>query len=258
MNFMERMLPNIGQGARRGDKKYDFFKVPALEPAYMFKVTVYYSYRSTRRRWSGQAFIQRETAEVYELTRRTIRQCARTYSVFNPAGAEDAANAALAKALADAAHPAGRVSLDWTARAEVWLPEEVAEMVRKALRDEYMVQARARVSRLVLDKTNDLRVRWDGFLNEAAMSRNAQHAVRLAEDPREVALVLEDVLRERREGAEQLMSLINKIIDAQKAADVFDLVVKSETVLRKTLERMGIALPEADAGTLLEPLETDG
>jgi hypothetical protein len=100
------------------------------------------------------------------------------------------------------------------------------------------------------------RRRWDQFLNEAAESANAQHAVRLAEDPSNLAQALEDVLEGRKKGATELLTLIHKIIEAQQSADILDLVVKSETVLRETLKMMGIPVPDAE-GTLLAPLEGD-
>ncbi len=108
-----------------------------------------------------------------------------------------------------------------------------------------------------MTETEGLRDGWDRFLDDAAKSKNAQHAVQLAENPHNIAEVLEEVLKDRRKGAEDLVSLINKIVEVQRSADILDLVVRSETVLRKTLEMMGIQLPAMDADALLAPLEGD-
>jgi hypothetical protein len=43
----------------------------------------------------------------------------------------------------------------------------------------------------------------------------------------------------------------------QRSADIFELVVRSDTVLRKTLEMMGIELPETEGDALMASLADD-
>jgi hypothetical protein len=42
------------------------------------------------------------------------------------------------------------------------------------------------------------------------------------------------VLQDRRKGAEKLLTLIDKIVEAHRSVDILDLVINSEPVLRKT------------------------
>ncbi len=179
----------------------------------------------------------------------------REHSIFHPDKAERAVNKRLAEELEKAKRADRAIRTSWTVRAELSLPDEVVALMRKTAEEEYRIHAKAQTAELLISRTGQLREGWDQFLNDAAMSKNAQHAVRLAENPSDVAKVLEDVLKDRRQGAEDLLSLISKIVDAQRSADILDLVVKSETVLRQTLKMMGIPLPDADEGMLLEPLE---
>lgn len=256
MWLMKGQLSTIGPNGVISGEGPGFLTAPAREPAYDFEVTVYCSWQPVRRRWSSHWPPDREElAQVYEIIRGTVRLSSRDFSIFEPAKAERAINTRLAEELGNAERSGRPISPGWTARAELGLPDEVLALMRKTLDEEYGIRAKAKSTTLLMSKTGELREGWDQFLNDAAGSRNAQHAVRLAENPSNVAQVLEEVLKDRRKGAEDLLTLINKIVEAQRSADILDLVVKSETVLRETLKMMGIPLPETEEGTLLEPLE---
>jgi hypothetical protein len=235
-----------------------FLAAPSLEPAYDFRVTVYCSRQPTRRRRSCRwPVLKDEIAQVCEIVRGTIRLSTRKFSIFDPAAAEQAVNHDLAEALAEAGCSRGPVSPGWIASAELAPPEEALKLMRETMEKEYRIRTKANADNLLITKVSELREGWEQFLNEAATSRNAQHAVRLAENPDDIAKVLEDVLKDRRKGAEELLILIDKIVDAQRSVDILDLVVMSESVLRKTLEMIGIPLPEAVEGALLEPLDSE-
>jgi hypothetical protein len=239
----------------------DFFAVPALDPAYDFKVVVYCTRQPARRyrgyRTSRLLAEEEELRSVSEIIRDTLRQTGRKFSIFDPGAAEQAMNELLAGRLEEAGRADRTITGRWLARAEVTVPDEVLTLMRKALDEEYEIQTRARTTTLRMAETDKLRLGWECFLDDAAKSRNAQHAVRLAENPRNIAQVLEEVLNDRRSGAENLLTLIDKIIEVEQSADILDLVVSSETVLRKTLEMMGIQLPEVAADSLLAPLDGD-
>jgi hypothetical protein len=68
---------------------------------------------------------------------------------------------------------------------------------------------------------------------------------------------LEEVLNGRRERAEELITLLGKIVEVQRSVDIFELVARSDTVLRKTLEMMGIELPGMEGDALLASLADD-
>lgn len=238
------------------DRDPGFFTAPSLEPAYDFQVVVY-CWRQPARRHRSQRWpvVNDEFSHACEIIRGTVRRSTRKFSIFDPANAEQAVNSELARTLDAAAGSGGPISPGWRARAELTPAEEALSLMRDTTKGEYKIQSKARADDLLMTKVSELRERWEKFLDDAATSKNAQHAVRLAEKPDNIAKVLEDALKDRRKDAHDLLSLIDKIVEAQRSADILDLVVKSESVLRTTLEVMGIPVPEAVEGTLLEPLE---
>jgi hypothetical protein len=198
-----------------------------------------------------------ELHNVSEIIRDTIRQTARKFSIVQPGEAEQAINERLVRRLDGAERNDRAIISRWTARAEVVLPDEVLTLMRNAFNVNYKIRENAKATALRMTETEGLREGWDRFLDDAAKSKNAHHAVRLAENPNNIAEVLKEVLNDRREDAEYLVKLINEIVQVQRSADILDLVVQSETVLRKTLEMMGIELPAMETDALLGPLEGD-
>lgn len=257
MSSIAKQVVNVGPGGIIGGEELEPFPAPAREPAYQFEVTVYCSCQPMRRwrgaRWPAQ---QDELARAYHLIRGTVRQVAVQFSIFEPGAAEREMNERLADMLKDA-HLDRTLSLSWTARAEVALPRDVLRLMRDAVADEYKIQATARVTELRMVKTNELREGWDRFLNEAAQSPNAQHAVHLAEDSADIAETLAKVLEARRAGAKDLLTIIDNILEAHRSADILDLVVRSETVLHHTLKMMGIPIPDLDPDNLLVPVSDE-
>lgn len=258
MNHNEESVTIIGPDGRPGGEEYSFYDAPSREAAYNFKVVVYCFWRPAHRRWSSRWAIEREElARVHEIIRKTVRASTRAFSIFDPAAAEETTNANLVRALDSATQAATLIRTGWTARAEVQIPNEVLAVMRKAWEEEYKIEAKAKAARLVMNTTSELRTGWDKFINEAAGSKNAHHAVRLAEEPKNVAKVLDDVMHDRREDTRKFLTLIDKIVEAHRSADVLDLVVNSQSVLRKTLRLMGIPVGEEEVDTLFEPLDAD-
>jgi hypothetical protein len=239
------------------DKEPEYFTAPALDPAYDSKVVVYCSRQAGRRRRVSWRVDRDEFCEIYEILRDTIRQTARQFPIFEPGAAEQAINAFLVSRFDDAHRNDRILTSRWEARAEVTLPDEVLTLMRNALCEQHQIREQAKATAMRMAKTDELRQGWDRFLDDAAKSQNAEHAVQLAEDPRNIAQVLAEVLNDRRKGAEELVTLIDKIVEVERSTDILDLVVRSETVLRKTLEMMGIQLPVMREDSLLVPLEGD-
>src|SRR5947207_761835 len=120
-----------------------FLIAPACEPAYDFRVTVYCSWLPGRRRWSSPWPADREElARIYEIVRATIRTVTREHSIFRPAEAERAVNARLIEELEKAKHSDQAIRTNWTARAELGLPDEVIALMRKTLDEEYSIRAK--------------------------------------------------------------------------------------------------------------------
>lgn len=232
------------------------FLSPARESAYDFIVTCRSSrtyYR--RRRWERKPDDPSEFYQIVNLTRRTTWFNTRNYTIFEPAAAEIAINSRLAEALGNA-ESEQVIDPGWAVRAELAIPEAVQDLIRGEIKEKFAIEAKARAAAALIDVTGKLRIGWDRFLDSAAASPNSHHAVRLAEDPSNLAQALEAVIKDRKKGASDFLILIDKIIEAQRSADILDLVVKSETVLRETLKMMGIPVPDPE-GTLLAPLEGD-
>jgi hypothetical protein len=232
------------------------FLSPARESAYDFIISCRSSRTYYRRRWwEKKPDNHNEFYQVVNLTRRTAWLNTRNYTIFEPAAAETAINSLLSDALASA-ESEQLINQGWAVRAELAIPTAVRNLIRNELKEKFAIEAKARAAAALIEVTGKLRIGWDQFLDSAAGSPNAHHAVKLAEDPRNLAQVLEAVMKDRKKDANDLLLLINKIIEAQQSADILDLVVKSESVLRETLKMMGIPVPDPE-GTLLAPLEGD-
>jgi hypothetical protein len=236
-----------------GDRP-DSFPSPAAEPAYDFTVEVHYRKTVLGRHRTSLWLDERESGRTSGIVRETARQISREYSILEPGRAEQAINEELDRRLAEG----GRASRPaWSARVEVAAPDEVREMMRRGLQERYQIESRARADELRLDKTELLRRRWAGFLNDAAKNPTAPHALTLAEKPEDFAQVLRAMLDERRNDVGEWLDLVTRIVEAHQSAGVLDLVVESDSVLRKTLEMMGIELPALDPDAPLVPDKGD-
>lgn len=253
-----RQFDAADPGSTQDSAEPEYLTAPALDPAYDFQVAVYCARRNERRGRLSWTFTEkRDLSRLAGIARSTIRQTTKAFSILEPAAAEQAINERLDIRLDDAYRKERMLVCRWEARAEVTLPDEVLDLMRGAFKGEHQIRANARATELRMTKTDELRQQWDRFLDDAARSQNAQHPVRLAENPDDIAGTLEEVLRGRRERAGDLLTLLDKIVEVQRSADILDLVVRSESVLRKTLEMMGIELPEVEGDALLASLSDD-
>jgi hypothetical protein len=250
---------NIPGPDRRGESKEPaYLSVPASDPAYDFKVLLYCSKRSRGGRLIGSSTAEeRDLSRIAEMAAVAIRQTAKNFSICEPAAAEQAINDRLDSLLDESHRIHGVLKWRWEACAEISLPGEVRTLMRNAFEEEHRIRTHAKTTALRMAETDDLRQRWDHFLDEAAKSQNAQHPVRLAENSDDISGVLEEVLNDRRVRAGELITLLAKIVEVQRSADIFELVVRSDTVLRKTLEMMGIELPETEGDALMASLADD-
>lgn len=241
------------ESARSGDRPKPF-PAPAAEPAYDFTVKVFYRPTGAGTRRTTPWMDARERGDMNGIVREAARQISRGYSIFEPGRAEHAINAELDRRLAGtgrAAQPA------WSARVEVTAPDEVRKMMREALQKQYEIDVRSQENERRLDRTNALHRRWVEFLNDAAKNPTAPHALELAEAT-EAARVLRVMLGDRQTDVGEWLNLVARIVEANRNAGVLDLVVESETVLRKTLEMMGIELPALTPDALLLPDREEG
>lgn len=176
-----------------------------------------------------------------------VRATAREFHAHLPQAAEKAIDEALTAAFLAPIHDCDNVVIKCTAQAWVALSEEVLEHQRgvgRKLMEDYsqLDLTRTRVERLGQER--DL---WLQFLEDGEANWRSRHAVQLAEQPVNVANVMGVMERERREAAQRFLDVVNSVVNAQQAVNVFDLVKDSESALRVALQQLGVNLPEPSA-----------
>ncbi|MFC3982657.1 hypothetical protein [Streptosporangium jomthongense] len=230
------------------------FTSPALGEAFDFTVKVHLSWLRNNRRsqWTPDS---EEANHVNGLIRQTIRATTRRHSIFEPDAAETAVNIALDRCLSGVSRTDAKIISRWSARAELELPEEVKEVRRTHLFDMHAIEARAEAAKLRVEKLRETGAVWEDLLSEATGSAFARYAVRLTENPENVADIFEQMLDARREEAEKLFKLVAEIVAAQRTAGIYDLVLATDSALRQAFERLGVPIPLADPDSMFAPLD---
>lgn len=230
------------------------FPSPALGEAFDFAVTVRLSRLPNGRRsqWTAD---QEEISRVGDLVRETVRATTRKHSIFEPAAAEGKVNEALGDRLTEASRTDAAIISRWGGKAELALPEEVKEIRRAHMIHMHEIKAQAEATKLRVEKLRESTAVWEELLSEATESSFARYAIRLTENSDTAADIFEKMLDARREDAQELLTLVSKIVGAQQAAGVYDLVLASDSALRKAFERLGVPLPSVDPDSLFAPLD---
>lgn len=230
------------------------FPSPAHGEAFDFAVTVRLSQLPDGRR-SQPMPDREEIGRVRALVQQTVRVATRKHSIFEPAVAEKAVNEVLDGRLAEASRIDRAIICRWSGRAELELPEEVKEIRRAHLVHMHQIEAQAEATKLRVKKLRESSAAWEQLLSEATRSSFARYAIRLTGDSDATADIFEKMLDARRKDAEELLELVAKIVDAQRAASVYDLVLASDSALRGAFERLGVPLPPANPDSLFAPLD---
>ncbi|MGV9601058.1 hypothetical protein ACWDR1_30790 [Streptosporangium sandarakinum] len=231
------------------------FAAPAHGEAFDFTAAVRLSWRPGGRRglWPDRA----ELDQIDRIVRRTVRATTRGHSVFEVEAAETAVGRALKQRLDDMPRTDPEIVCRWSAHAELALPEEARQVRRDHLNKMYRIEARALETRLRVDKLRENGEVWKTLLREAGTDSFARYAVRLAASAEdgEVAGTVEQMLDQSRKDAEELLLLVAKITEAQRTADVHDIVLASDKALRTAFERLGIPLPQSDPDAMFGSLD---
>ncbi|GAA1007295.1 hypothetical protein Aple_017800 [Acrocarpospora pleiomorpha] len=235
------------------------FTAPSHGDGHRFKVSVWLWRRSTTgslvfRPW--KELREDKDHSIKDYVRDIVRRSLRRHSVFDAAQAEESANVAVETWLANL--PADSVAGRWRAVIEVEVPDEVRKLRCAHESEIYKIRTRAEQIALRVDKLRVSRVICEDFLKEAMESSTARHAVRLTQDLDNVADITDQMLAERREKAEQLFKLFTKIVDAQRHANAFELVLASESALRAAFERLDVPLPPPDPNSPFAFTEESG
>ncbi|MEU9834152.1 hypothetical protein AB0D67_21730 [Streptosporangium sp. NPDC048047] len=145
----------------------------------------------------------------------------------------------------------------WSAHAELALPEDARQVRRDHLSAMYRIEARALETRQRVKKLREGGEVWKDLLREAGTDPLARYAVRLAAgaEDGEIADTVEQMLDQRRKDADDLLLLVAKITEAQRTADVHEIVLASDEALRTAFKRLGIPLPQSDPDAMFGSLD---
>ncbi|MFF3440742.1 hypothetical protein [Streptosporangium sp. NPDC002721] len=226
-------------------------ETPARGDALTFTVTVWCSWCAQPKagRPAGElwAEIDAKRMEVHRRVHDVVRATARGFDAHLPQETEEAIEEALAAAFLTPIHNCDDVVIKCSARAWVALSPQVLEFERGISQQLLESHARLELTRAHVERLGKERDLWLGFLEESGKNWRSRFAVQLAEHPVNVASVMNIMENERREEADRFLTLVQSVVSAQQAVNVFDLVADSESALRLALEQLGVRLPEPSA-----------
>jgi len=237
------------------DYTYEF-STPARDDVFEFVVTaqLHWCAKGERSLPDLSADIAEERDGVHNRLREIARDPGRRHSPFSPAQAEEDINDSIREQFQTTVHACDEVEITCTPSVHVAMSDEVRAKRQELGHSLLKIEANTEVHKLQLKKWAELRDLWLEFLKEKSEEHAVRFAVQLAERPVEIAGAMDRMRAERREDAERLLQIVNSVINAQQTANVYDLVVSSETVLRNTLKMMGLDVP---SDTVFESLADD-
>ncbi|GAA0398043.1 hypothetical protein Acor_34890 [Acrocarpospora corrugata] len=226
------------------------FPAPTKDDAYQFDVVV-------RLQWTGtghcsllalNAEIDRSRERFRWFVNDTVRQIARGFKPYRPEEAEAAVNARLhgVRVVENGIH------LECTAVTRVVPPQAVVQQLQQVWQQRLEREAGHESAVREIGTLIELRTHWRQFLSDGMEDWITPYAVRLA-GHENLAKVTDAMLADRHKAAQELLERINRLVDAQQAANVFDFVQGSDTVLRRTLEMLGLPVPESARGSMFGP-----
>ncbi|WP_327090822.1 hypothetical protein OIE66_09415 [Nonomuraea sp. NBC_01738] len=223
------------------------FETPAKGDGFSFEVTIHCVPKAVpKRRFRSEPVIDREA--VLGQIRAQVRERCRQHSPFTPEEAEREINARLRPSI-----PQG-----WHVRVEVGATEQVRVLQQKAQAEQHAVAALAEVVRSRVTELGNLREHVESFLKVAAESWESRYAIALSQQPDHAAAIVNKMYDERKKEAEQLMNSVQKMVEAHKTADIYDLVIASDGALRQALASLGVAVPPIDSDPLFVPADLRG
>lgn len=223
------------------------FNSPAKSDIYDFSVTLHRTARSLGRR--VRAVFNDEVPEAEAVLQRAfeeIRPVTRQFEITEAGAAELAANQRLAS-VANAMTGSYR----WTVRAEVNICDEVKQLNRDTYRKQHAVQSEVAAKLLHIESTDKIRLKWQEFLTAIEGSNRAVQTIQLAADPEQLSEVIIGLVERREQNAQELLGTVDKIMQSYQAVDMLDFVMSNETVLRRTLELLGLPVPPLQDESML-------
>ncbi|MEV4838635.1 hypothetical protein AB0K05_29320 [Nonomuraea sp. NPDC049486] len=220
---------------------------PAKGDAYNFSVTLFRTATSGGVR--ARAVFNDEVPEVEAVLQRAcqeVRSTTRQFEITAAGAAEQATNDRL-QAISGSTTGVYR----WAVRAEVDVPEEIRQLNRDAYRKQHDIRADAAAALLRIESTDEVRQKWQDFLTAVVGSAQVEHAIKLAVSPDHLPQIIAELVEQRQQGAQQLLGTVDTIMQRYEREDMLNFVVSNETVLRRTLELLGLPVPPLEDDTLL-------
>ncbi|WP_061295803.1 hypothetical protein [Herbidospora cretacea] len=144
------------------------------------------------------------------------------------------------------------VQIDCTAVTRLTPAPPILELRQTAWLARIQKEDEATEMRQTVQTMNELRRLWRDFLHDGLGDWLTPYAVDLAERTAGAGQTTTALLKNRREETERLLRVIREVMDAQQTTDVYEFTVRSETVMRKTLEMMGLPVPDPVAGSIFD------
>ncbi|WP_431916352.1 hypothetical protein [Nonomuraea jabiensis] len=220
---------------------------PAKGDAYDFSVTLLRTATSAGKR--TRALLNDEVPEAEAVLQRAcqeVRSTTRRFEITEAGAAEQAANEKL-RSISGSMTGAYR----WTVRAEVNVPEEIRQLNRDSHRKLHDITSDAAAALLRIKSTDEVRQKWQEFLAAVEGSARVVHAIQLAAAPEQLPQIIAELVEQRQQGAQELLGTVDRIMQSYQAVDMLDFVVSNESVLRSTLELLGLPVPPLEDDTLL-------
>ncbi|MET9239826.1 hypothetical protein [Nonomuraea sp. NPDC003709] len=220
---------------------------PAKGDAYDFSVTLFRTATSGGKRTSALFSDEMPEAEaVLQRACQEVRSTTRRFEITAPGAAEQATNERL-QAISGSMTGVYR----WAVRAEVNVPEEIRQLNRAAHKRQHDIRADADAALLRIKSTDEVRQEWQDFLTTVVGSAQVEHAIKLAVSPEQLPQIIAELVEQRQQGAQQLLGTVDSIMQRYETVDMLNFVVRNETVLRRTLELLGLPVPPLEDDTLL-------
>jgi len=220
---------------------------PAKGDAYDFSVTLFRTASSAGKR--VRALLNDEVPEAEAVLQRAcqeVRPITRRFEITEAGAVEQAANERLGS-ISGALTGVHR----WTIRAEVNVPEEIRLLNRNAHRKQHEIRSGAAAALLEIESKDEIRRKWQEFLAAVEGSARVVHAIQLAVAPEKLPEIIAELDEQRQQGAHDLLGTVDKIMQNYQNVDMLDFVVRNESVLRRTLELLGLPVPPLEDETLL-------
>ncbi|MGW4797278.1 hypothetical protein ACWEPC_33140 [Nonomuraea sp. NPDC004297] len=220
---------------------------PAKGDAYDFSVTLFRTATSAGKQ--TRTLLNDEVPEaeaVLQHACQEVRSITRQFEINEAGSAEQATNEKL-RSISGSMTGVYR----WTVRAEVNLPEEVRQLNRDNHRKLHGIESDAAAALLQIKNTNEVQQKWQEFLAAVEGSARVVHATQLAAAPEQLPQIIAELVEQRQQGAQELLGTVDRIMQSYQAVDMLNFVVSNESVLRNTLELLGLPVSPLEDDPLL-------